>query len=377
MIRSLSRINKELFSRLIEYNKSSEYPITSPEAGRWIKRSQSDIDLVKQADYGEREGAIYSVSYAKCVRFETPAAETVAAFLWPYLPEAAPHGLEEIEEPTVGQYFAAYHSLLPDIRASEVEIYNTINNEHSWLTRENGEKVQEPIEPEYLGTELAPIAALFQKIYFFRIIDRGLSNWPIERLFGYVAVYSHSNFPLRHPGDLIECYKELFLSGSDFIPYDEVSQSLFASHWKYAFLELYRCIEQVFPSKVFGDIVSMYSIQVGSLEFAKTFEGLTSWRPAEKGCIDGLFAMLGEDAIDRLRIALGESTDAKLPALTKKFYDLRNKIVHYRRFLGELNIGGREYCLIKFTLLAVLEIYMKLEMEGGCFDPPTRAPPAA
>lgn len=349
---SLSNFCKKLTDRLVAYNDSGDYVLPSPEKSRWITHSETDKEQLQSATFADSQQT-YSVSYVKCAR-PIINNEMYLSCIWPIKVEGLPPGMEIVEE-TVPLFLLSSYAMQPDIKETEAKVYNALADQRSGVAG-------------YVGHELKSFSELFVPITYYRINDQGMRSWTMERCFSHAAVHALPAFPLRHSPDVMSLYKDLISSGVKHVPYDEIAHSLFSSHWKHVFLDLYRCIEYVFPARFFGEFLKNNSVNIKSLDFARAIEKDLSYRPPEKASMDKLFSILSNDCINLLRIAVNGNANEGLESLAKKFYDLRNRVVHSRGALGNVELDQNTWnSITKFCLKAINELYNKLDSSGDCF----------
>ena len=152
-----------------------------------------------------------------------------------------------------------------------------------------------------------------------------------------------------------------------------IYRSLFSISWNYSFLELYRCIEFLYPIPYLKE----FSHCLGDSNLFKEMyikaETMLDWRPKEINSLERLIRDYGEtntevldfkkcfELIDGRPFEEGINT---APAIAKRIYKLRNSIAHFRLNLAYQIENKEDFDrLIGCMLAFIYTLYQKYEVE--------------
>ena len=98
-----------------------------------------------------------------------------------------------------------------------------------------------------------------------------------------------------------------------------------------AFLNLYRCIEQLFPIAKIEDFSKAVGLMQPVIEVASKLEEFLGWRRPETESIEELMTLTAVSLQENLYATLGlEAKEATPTVLARRVYALRNQCVHFR-----------------------------------------------
>jgi hypothetical protein len=121
---------------------------------------------------------------------------------------------------------------------------------------------------------------LFCEISLYKITSKftqANSLYQLYQLTGCILVKGASYRLLPYSGDVIEKFEDIFENGNKYIPFDNILVSYVASDFKFAYLDLYRCIEKLEPLYFLKDLYSdlykdLPSKNLTFLEFCKNID---------------------------------------------------------------------------------------------------------
>jgi hypothetical protein len=127
----------------------------------------------------------------------------------------------------------------------------------------------------------------------------------------------------------LKTFEELAVIGSSNIPFENILLSLNSFYWKFAFLDVYRCIEQIFMIHSLKDFHNKIASGISLTDLVDNVEQFLRWRPKEEDIVAKLVNASPED-VNRIfknivRRVGDETTNEGI-----WFYKTRNSIVHYR-----------------------------------------------
>ena len=235
-------------------------------------------------------------------------------------------------------------------------------------------------EEEKIEYEFTQVKEFFEPIFVYKVqhdcvfIEGETKNKTtvnILKLSGFYITHNPQIMFLEFDKETLIIFKRLFLEGAKNIPFENLVFSLVSVYWKYAFLDIYRCIERLFSISFFEDFHKYLGIEnsLSLLNFSAKIEDYTGWRPKEDAAINKLIDGSPQDAIDILQEVKSfiDSRQANtLPSkLGEVIYTIRNSIVHFRPAtqLEIINVIDNEYWnkLIRASLLIIEDWYHKYD----------------
>ncbi len=228
------------------------------------------------------------------------------------------------------------------------------------------EKVFYPIEDDYTGHNFEDVSIFFEPILVYQILDDSpLKGTDIERLSGFYMIKNCQNLTLKFSQKTLIVYEKLFLESPQNVPYENLVLSLTSVYWKYSFLDIYRCIEGIFPESRLYELHKQLNISTPLREFLNRIETSLKCKPKEEETVIEIIKNSPEDANENFRNVKKVIHDEDTGELGKFFYKIRNSIVHYRHRDEELKLEKLEDetwdQLIRGALLVVQFWYQKLD----------------
>lgn len=232
--------------------------------------------------------------------------------------------------------------------------------------------------------EYSTVSQFFETIFVYKIQDdcsfiesdsdiNDKTTVNLLKLSGFYITKTPQIRSLQFEEDTIFVFEKLFLEGAKNIPFDNLVFSLVSVYWKYAFLDIYRCIERLFSISFFEDFHKYLGIEnsLSLLNFSAKIEDYTGWRPKEDAAINKLIDGSPEDAINSLREVKNfidsKRSDALPNELGQVIYKIRNSIVHFRPAtqLEIINVINDEHWnkLIRASLLIIGYWYHKYDKQ--------------
>jgi len=231
-------------------------------------------------------------------------------------------------------------------------------------------------QPGYRGYDFSDIAKFLEPRSLFKVPKASIFTGADLYQIGCYLIASTDgciNLPFSH--FLMAAYQDVIVSTQRKISYENISQSLTCINWKHCYLELYRCVERLFPVSYLSQMKEDLGITKTLLEIASNLENTISWRPKEEEALKRLMDVCDETLKNRMKSLLATSAvptakqdlsapvseqieEAPLPdpgnanaadeddpenPMTKKFasyiYKIRNQIVHFRAAHEKIDIS--------------------------------------
>ncbi|MFU4863520.1 hypothetical protein ACM7ZX_29500 [Pseudomonas aeruginosa] len=241
----------------------------------------------------------------------------------------------------------------------------------------SGSEIRNAIEDRYIsangfqGFDLSEIEALFPKASLFKISLRvPYTTSDSYRVLGAIISRSYSDGPIAISGDTLEVLHDIFVNGSEYLPFKNLVQGVMSISWEGLYLEVYRCLEQLYSEPRIANLVSVMPSENHSIrEIASLLETHLSWRPKEDDSLAKVISGSKEHLIEELCRSLGASVNQKADmhearVAAKKVYSIRNQIVHYRPANQPLTKNDEEWNAIVSALLYIVDDIYKNKGQG-------------
>lgn len=189
------------------------------------------------------------------------------------------------------------------------------------------------------------------QIYITCIIDKNYDVFLNRMAIDYFCSNKNTTI-LPFTISSIDSYLYLSNTYNNLLPLDNILRSITASSWRYCFLDLYRCIENLYE---IGNIYRYYDSFKSELDFNAFYNKLTKGpniKGSELTSLDELFSLLTKQSNSMLD-AIKDSSDEKN---SKFIYNLRNSIVHHRPDICDIELSDDEWEQIVVYLLLCIDI---------------------
>ncbi|NEQ39696.1 MAG: hypothetical protein F6K40_26965 [Okeania sp. SIO3I5] len=223
-------------------------------------------------------------------------------------------------------------------------------------------------EDEIIPYEFSKVKDFFEPIFVYKIPENSpflsLDKINITRISGFCAVKSSQLISLKFSSDTLNQFEKLFIEGSKNIPYESLLFSLVSVSWKYSFLDIYRCIERLFPISALEDLHKKLNLNIkcSLLDFADDIESYIGWKPKENEALNKLINNSPDTARQILRQVKADIEGTKKGNLGNFIYKIRNSIVHFRPATEQIKLDDNNWNrLINSSLLVIEYWYAKYE----------------
>ncbi|EGR0209078.1 hypothetical protein FMH16_21280 [Vibrio vulnificus] len=234
--------------------------------------------------------------------------------------------------------------------ASSIEIYNEVLS------------FDESSESPNVAKEVAfdDISRHFINLNIYKVIpDTPYDCKDLYQIKGYFNVAIGNN-NLIFNDSIKSNFIALYESGLRSIPMDIVELAYMSSQYKQVFLELYRCIEQLYPVPTLQSLLQVDGISLTCpITTAEVLETQLNWRPNQSDAIDAVFKDLDEVVLNKFN-SVKSDTEYSAMSSSAFVYRLRNANVHFRKKLGRGTLENDKWeLLIDVMLEATLQLYGK------------------
>lgn len=211
---------------------------------------------------------------------------------------------------------------------------------------------------------------LFPKLYFIKVIAESGAPYlkQLDRVAGTYLAAGYPGHPLEIDQNLRLRLVALFEAGAETIPFSLPLQGLLAYSWPALFLDLYRCLEQLYTTLKMKSLVEKIP-HTGSLaDLAYLLEEELQWRPREQEALNSILALSTEETRGKIfsafKIETSEGADYSPSTCAKSIYKLRNSHVHFRPAMkAEFKPSGQWNEIVIAMCDAVDDVYEAIGFE--------------
>lgn len=308
------------FKKLVDSAAVNGTDIANADKARWVKRlSDEDASLMAKADVIEWRKITRQM---RAILFEHDDRRFGAFFGFAPvddMPNGLPEGLTEIDL-TPGTFGIAVSETDVMPRATASEIRELIESEFEGV--EN-----------YEGHELQAIRELFPRILLVEANVDFSYTADIDRVLGAMVASTYIDGPIALSEATLKAASELFLSGSEYIPYKNVLQGVLSIYWGGLFVELYRCVEQLYAVPRLLDLTQHWASSRSIADLADLLDKKLTWRPREEESLTKVIAGCPTVTATTLVSAFGgkvEPPSSPAEIAARHVYNMRNGLVHFR-----------------------------------------------
>lgn len=327
--RSRIEMSNAIFQRLISHAAADGTVIAHADKGRFVRRfSEADAELMAKADVRDRRRITRQM---RAVMFEHDGRRLFAFFGFSSPPGVTlrmPDGLAEIA-PTPGMFGIAITEAEVVPRGTSAEIRNAIEAEFLGLEG-------------YEGHELTDISSLFPSVVFAEADVNYFYTMSIDRVLGAMVAATYTEGPIAMAERTLEAVEDLFTAGPSYIPFEIVLQGLLSISWSGLYVELYRCVEQLYPVPRLAGLTQKWASTQSFNDLAELLRENLGWRPREDESLIKLILacpdQTAKDLVAAFEIKFDENV-SPADVAGKHVYAMRNGLVHFRgnRTLEPLN----------------------------------------
>ena len=247
--------------------------------------------------------------------------------------------VDDIKE--ISFVYIVSNSISPSESATEAEL-----EEHIFID-ENVKDIQ--------WEEITPF---FPKFSLFQINDAVLDNelpLYLKRMCIAFVCETKEMQQLPYDNDTIAAFVDIANSTDVNIPYDNILRSLLSYHWKFCFIDLYRCQERLLLLAWVEEFKNSMNSGLSLSDLHGKMKYRYKTEHHERENMQSLYNFLPQTILDSLTSA--DTTIKK----ANYIYELRNKIVHYQRtdFEVESKPDSEWNMIVSFVLKTIPFLYNK------------------
>lgn len=223
---------------------------------------------------------------------------------------------------------------------------------------------------EHFCVSLEDIIPVYEDIRVFEL-TQSASPSPFSILCHLATQFKTARAPFV-PNEIIEVSRRLLQYPN--APHENIYLSLSASHWKHAFIEIYRAIEGLYYFGWMHGVRSALNIDIGEYELYLQLHGKMSWQYKEEPSIAKLFELIPRTALapsDPLQIKSLADRFVGTPdsEVMKKFayliYSIRNSNVHQGKLGHAHSVDVSADCWPKLTFCLFLIVEHLYSVHGA------------
>lgn len=324
MSRNRKEMSENLFGLLVAYAAKAGQPVEEPTGARFIKKlNDEDSALMADGTVGE---PVIVTRQIRLVRITHQDQIYFCTFGLPD-PDIPPPGLQVID-PTPGLFATAV------LAANVQPIASPPTSAAQAFVIKELLDTQFLGSPGYEGHDLEDVATLFPQVTVYMVVDSRAYLELDERVLGSILVRAYVDGPIALDAETLVVLTRVFEDDSDLIPFRNLVQGFLSISWENLFIEIYRCIEQLYALPRVEALKAELTYPLAARELAKILEARLSWRPKEADAFEALVRMCDEAVIARIfggLVSAAKPTHLERCAdAVSELYGLRNRIVHYR-----------------------------------------------
>ncbi len=314
----MSAANGKIFSTLIEFVITNGIQIRGADEIRHIKSNAIEKKTIKYLNIQCREKLARSIEFA-IGKLKEKNYLIVAG---PPLPENNIGEIFEFVSMDSGWFTTIISEMEVNIApgVSAYEVADILNDRYRGAPS------------TYEGHHFSDIARFFIPVSVFDISSAlQFEENDLHRIAGTFLCAQQELLNLDIPQDLIKEYEKLFVEGPDNLPFEELLDSLTSLRWKDAFLDVYRCIERLFPYSYIQSLHIKTATTKPLEELIGIVEDVLGWKAKEDLALDTIFSACGhseESLFRNVKKNLFGNGEGGIGV--ELVYKLRNSIVHHR-----------------------------------------------
>lgn len=340
--RNMIEAHGRVFSSMDKFCSERNDPVKNAGVARWTATSPG-VDKERLL-FAQLQSSLSFADSLKIARFDH-AEKSLFFTIGLELPE----GLDFLQEEDLGggvlTLIISELSLLPIKSTSEIR--NIVEAEDKDSTA------------GYEGHSCASIASLFPEIRCFSC--EKLTEDETSRVFFLLCLYATSRGMLWMKSQLRETLTLIANLSPVAIPYRTLCRSIFDTDPSALFMALYRCLEALYAYSHTTNLINKLGIEDSWSNVAQILEETLSWRPREEQSLGALLRHAVPSDLRTILLAMGENDleDGDIVnRATKRIYNLRNSLVHYRPFHQSFHPESMDWnVLCEAVALLVLHVY--------------------
>jgi hypothetical protein len=295
--------------------------------GRWIQGKELEEDWLSYAVFKSTIEISHELRFA-LIEYDSKLF-IIATGL--ESPDKLPNGIAYFPINS-GVFTAIVSELELPVKSSVTNLYL----EQNILSQNNS-------DPLYEGHDMVDLLPIFPNIFIGEITPQFIGdNTNIHQIVCSYLANNKKFVPLPFSEATLDKLNDLVLLNSKILNYDSIIQSLLSSHFKFSFLDLYRCLEMLYQIIYIDDTHKKLALTIDKTDFLLAIDDKLNWRPSERNALKKLFA----ETPDPYRVEVENSIkkiSQKKNELSDWLYDLRCSIVHLKSSHRNFELKPQEW----------------------------------
>lgn len=171
----------------------------------------------------------------------------------------------------------------------------------------------------------------YPKITFFKplknssLINSGDDDVSHLKLSIFLLTCSKNVIELDFSEDFYNKLIEFCNLNNPLIPWGRIFRAITERRYENAFLEIYRCIEILYPLARIKELKKALETEKKHLDISSVIESTLGWRPQEEKALEDIFEKIEDDVKNKISLSHRDGGNPH-----KLFYKVRNNCVHLR-----------------------------------------------
>lgn len=334
--------NGNIFSTLKEFLEHSEYSVPYPQVNRFIRTNDEEKKWLKTAQVVDQPLPILPRLRVALVDYHENQYLVVIGW---------DHVVEPLEVATAIEINAGLATmLLAELQVPVRQFTNPL--------KVIDEIFIEGDDSNLAGFEANVVLQFFDPISVYEISENSsIKTNSIARLSCFFISKNKNKLSLPFSDDTINVLQRIGFEGVSSIPFENILHAMNAVRWEHAFLEVYRCVEQMFSVPTIFLLRQTLSLSTPIFNLSADIENITGWRAKEE---DALKQICGEapDEARKILLSIDDAPDMSEQANLGSFiYKQRNSIVHYRPGTKAVRMKDASWDKLIRGILLIIEYY--------------------
>ena len=342
-------MSRYIFDKIQSSASAQDTEYLTDNKDRWISR-KDDYDLELMANATVNNLVLGAKTFVASIKHKD---DTYFCFSGLAIPEKLPTGLEETEL-TPGLFSCVVFCAELQANCTAAQARDVLEQQYRG-------------QPEYDGHSLDQITPFFPAMQLVKLNCNAdvIYTKNIDRVAGIYLALGYTEYPLAIDSELKSRLISFFETGAETIPFNLVVQGLLSYSWQTLFLDLYRCLEQLYTVKKLQALVSKIPHNGSLANLAYILEEELSWRPKEDSALASILASTSNETRRKVLSAFEAETDELTEHSPTKcanyIYKLRNSHVHFRPAMKATSRTSQQWNKIILAMCdAVDDIYNDL-----------------
>ena len=195
----------------------------------------------------------------------------------------------------------------------------------------------------YSGHLYTELARIFPTMYVYEISKNYVGNPEnLNQLLCHFLTSDPALTPLHYSSATVNLLNDLVLLNSEIISYESIVQSLLSSNFKFAFLDLYRCIEMLYQIIYIDEAYCHLGLSIDKTAFLQAIDSKLKWRPVERNSIKKIIADTPSSELTYIKSEI-KAMNSNIKDISGWIYELRCNIVHLKKFQSDVSIEKKHW----------------------------------